>query len=540
MYVQKIKSKRNGKVYLTYLIKESYRTEKGPRSRTICNITSLPSEIRDAIVAQLKGKKVVEENLIGLCDAKDFGGIAVLHHFWDHFGMDNALEHIADQRSRKLIKAMVFARILFPGSKLSLSTEAMQTVLAEACGLDSNEVFDEDHLYGAMDALNGNWSDLEKALYKNHIKPVDVVLYDLTSVYFEGNGPKNDAKFGHSRDHRSDRKQVLLAVATTSSGLPVHLEVLRGNRNDNSTLLGLLKTLRRRFGITEATFCFDGGMSSRFNLEKMDAQDLRFVTRQSNETLKSLITQLPSQQQPNLWDRTKLMEFTIDNRRYVIAGSEERKHRDQQRRQSRIHKAKMELKRLSEIKRKNVDAQKLASQIGRALQRLKAHKYFDYKINEKAKIEWALKNEIVEREQATDGYYLLVTNITDTAYSKEEVCQSYKNLLVVENAFRSLKTYLEVRPIYHYRQDRVRNHVRICFLAHWLQSQIAQKWRQLKINDEVPLVLRKLQKIRIGTLVLGENTTTRRMTQIPCQLQELIGKLEIHTVFNKLPPWACS
>src|SRR2546421_10835115 len=149
---------------------------------------------------------------------------------------------------------------LFPYTTLFRST-----LLAAACGLDqATEDFDEDDLYAAMDQLNGHWVGIEKQLYqKSFPQGVSLVLYDLTSVYFEGNGPSRISQYGHSRDHRSDRPQVLLAVGTDAQGLPLHLEVLRGNRGDNTTLQGLLSTLRRRFGVPAAVLVLDCGMSSK-------------------------------------------------------------------------------------------------------------------------------------------------------------------------------------------------------------------------------------------------------------------------------------
>src|SRR5437667_10968697 len=150
---------------------------------------------------------------------------------------------------------------------MALVDHARGTLLAAACGLDqASEDFDEDDLYASMDQLNGHWVGIEKQLYqKSFPQGVSLVLYDLYSVYVEGNGPSKISPYGHSRDPRSDRPQVLLAVATDAQGLPLHLEVLRDNRGDTATLQGLLSTLRRRFGIREAVFVFDGGMSSKVN-----------------------------------------------------------------------------------------------------------------------------------------------------------------------------------------------------------------------------------------------------------------------------------
>jgi transposase len=147
------------------------------------------------------------------------------------------------------------------------------------------------------------------------------------------------ARYGHSRDHRSDRPQIILAVATDTEGIPLHLSVLRGNRSDTRTLQGLLHTLRRRFEIKEATFVFDGGMSSQINLEAMSAASLGYVTRLSSATLQSLVAELALEKQLQLGDGQKLLEITHAEKRYVIAGGPWRQQRDQERRQSRLAKA---------------------------------------------------------------------------------------------------------------------------------------------------------------------------------------------------------
>src|SRR2546429_30750 len=175
--------------------------------------------------------------------------------------------------------------------------------------------------------------------------------------------------YGHSRDHRSDRPQVLLAVATDAQGLPLHLEVLRGNRGDTTTLQGLLSTLRRRFGIREAVFVFDGGMSSKVNLEAMDELKLKYVTRLGASRLEELLASLPAEQSPELWDRTQVMEIVREGKRYVIAGGSRRQQPDQQRRQARPSKTENELKQLAAGQRQKVHAPKIARPVGSAAPR---------------------------------------------------------------------------------------------------------------------------------------------------------------------------
>jgi transposase len=410
--------------------------------------------------------------------------------------------------------------------------------LAQACGLPEDESFDEDDLYESMDLLNGQWVPLERNLYQDAFpQGVRMVLYDLTSTYFEGKGPHQLSRYGHSRDHRGDRQQVILAVATDPQGTPLHLEVLRGNRADNKTLQGLLATLRRRFGIQEVTFVFDGGMSSTLNLAALSTAQMQFVTRLSNATMEALLAQLPPEKQLELGDRSRVVEVLHQGKRYVIAGGAWRQQRDQARRTVRLAKAQAALEKLARVKRKKVDPQKLASQAGRLLERLKAHKYFTYQVNPKGQLEWAKKQEIIERETQRDGWYLLQTNCPVESCGKEEVLAHYKGLLDVEDAFCQLKSYLEVRPIFHWRADRVRNHVRLCFVAYWLSARLGREWRGSGETGEVPRILRRLQTIRMGQLQVGKKTAQAFMTDVPKELNEVLEKLGLIKLFATLPSW---
>jgi hypothetical protein len=479
VFVQATKSTRaDGKSYVSYLVRESFRTPDGPRSRTVCNISGLPPQTRDLIAASLKGQSTVPAEQIQLESALDYGALAVLNDAWSRFRLDELLAGIGTDRQRGLLQAIIYSRLLFPCAKLSLAQQAQGTWLAPACGLTATESFDEDDLYAAMDQLNGHWVTLEKQLYQRAFpQAVRLVLYDLTSVYFEGQGPAPLARYGHSRDHRSDRPQIILAVATDPDGLPLHISILRGNRNDTQTLQGLLQTLHRRFGITEATFVFDGGMSSQLNLAVLTEAKLAFVTRLSTATLQTLVSELGLEKQLELGDDQRLLEVQHEGKRYVIAGGPWRQQRDQERRQSRLTKAETELRRLAAVKRKRTDAQKLASQVGRSLQRLKAHKYFTYEVDAAGRLQWARKEEIITQEAQQDGWYLLHTNEPAERCTGEQVLAHYKGLLEVEEAFCELKSYLEVRPVHHHRPDRVINHVRLCFLAYWLSARLGGEWR---------------------------------------------------------------
>jgi len=513
-----------------------FRTAEGPRSRTVCNITDLPPELRELIAASLRGQSFLPTGSVRLDAALDYGGLAVLNDAWSRFRLDELLAGIGSARQRGRLQAMIYGRLLFPCAKLSLPQQVQGTWLAPACGLPATEAFDEDDLYEAMDQLNGHWVALEKQLYQRAFpRRVRLVLYDLTSVYFEGKGPAHLALYGHSRDHRSDRPQIILAVATDAEGLPLHVSILRGNRNDTQTLQGLLHTLRRRLGITEATFVFDGGMSSQFNLAALTEAKLAFVTRLSTATLQTLVSELGLEKQLELGDEARLLEVSHQGKRYVMAGGLWRQQRDQERRQSRLAKAEAQLRRLAALRRKKTDPQKLASQVGRCLQRLKAHKYFTYQVDAAGWLQWARKEGLITQEAQQDGWYLLHTNEPVERCTGPQVLAHYKGLLDVEEAFCELKGYLEVRPVYHRRPDRVINHVRLCFLAYWLSARLGGEWRARGQTQEVRRVLRKLQTIRLGALRLGQNTTRPLMTEIPKNLNDQLRKLNLTALFAAPP-----
>ena len=537
--MQATTSGRGKKKYVTYLVRESFRTPEGPRSRTVSNITGLPPEVREWIASALRGQRLVPVEQLVLENALSYGGLAVLRDAWHRLGLQSVLENIPGERERRLIQAMIFGRLLFPCAKLALAQQAQGTLLAQACGLPAAETFDENDLYAAMDQFNGRWVPMEKALYQKAFPAqARLVLYDLTSVYFEGKGPKDLGRYGHSRDHRPDRRQIILAVATDLEGTPIHLEVLRGNRADNTTLIALLKTMQRRFGIQEAMFVFDGGMSSRLNLAALSAAKLRYVTRLSSASLTALLESLPTENQPELGDRKNLVELEQGGQRYVIAGGPWRQQRDQERRQARVNQAEEELTRLAAVTRKKVNAQKLASQVGRMLERKKAHKYFTYRVEDNGQLRWERKKEIFTQEERLDGWYLLHTNATADQVAQQEVLSHYKGLLNIEEAFGQLKSYLEVRPVFHRRPDRVRNHVRICFLAYWLSARLGREWRAAQEPGEVPRILRELQTIRVGQVRAGGQRIATLLTQIPPSLNAQLIKLDLLKLFAQPPAWA--
>ncbi len=205
---------------------------------------------------------------------------------------------------------------------------------------------------------------------------------------------------------------------------------------------------------------------------------LHYVTRLSNSTMVSLLSECQQTAadlaQMELGDQPSLMEVKHEGKRYILAGGAWRAERDRERREARIAKGEKVLQDLAAKKRKKVNPQKLASTVGRALERIKAHKYFSYEINPAGLLLWQRKQSVMDQEKDRDGWYVLHTNMTPATCSKEQTLGHYKGLLEVEDAFREFKTYLEVRPIRHRRADRVVNHIRLCFLAYWISARLGR------------------------------------------------------------------
>jgi transposase len=276
-------------------------------------------------------------------------------------------------------------------------------------------------------------------------------------------------------------------------------------------------------------------MSSRINLQAMSQAHLKYVTRLSTATLQSLLAELPQDVQMQLGGRQQVVEITHEGKRYVIAGGRWRQQRDQERRAARLDKAEKELKRLAAVRRKKVNPQKLASQVGRALQRLKAHKYFSYEVEASGQLKWSRKDKLIEEEQQIDGWFLLHTNHSMAECNGQQTLKHYKGLLEVEEAFCQVKSYLEVRPVFHWRPDRVINHVRLCFLAYWMSARLGKEWRDKGEREEVPRLLRKLQTIRVGTLHLGDRVCEKLMTEVPKDLNGQLRKLGLAGLFAAPP-----
>ena len=386
-------------------------------------------------------------------------------------------------RERDLVLAMVASRILAPHTKLATTRWWHTTTLAEDFGVTDA---DEDDLYAAMDWLLARQDRIQKKLAARHLGAGSLVLYDLTSSYFEGTHCPL-AKLGHNRDGKKGLLQVNYGLLTDVRGCPVGVAVHAGNTADSKTLLPAVQLVQKDFGIERFVMVGDRGMISSKAIKELRQSDaVGWITALKSASIRGLLEQ--GQLQLGLFDERNLVELThpdYPGERLVAC-------RNPELARLRAHKRAELLaateKNLDKIKAQ-VDAGKLAGaakigvRVGKIVNQYKVAKHFELTIDE-ASFSYSRKPEAIAAEAALDGIYVIRTSLAAAQMDSADCVRNYKALANVERAFRSLKTIdLKVRPIHHRAADRVRAHIFLCMLAYYVDWHMRQAWRELMFAD---------------------------------------------------------
>jgi transposase len=489
MYIR-LSTKRLEEATYQYLqLCESFRNDQGePRTRVVANFGRVDKldakKIDQTISALLKYAsspaliRQPAETEYGR--VRDFGNILALEHLWDRLLLGQTIT--ANLRGNKIefsvadmVKVMVLNRACDPHSKLGVM-RWLSTV--HIPGLKCEEV-DYQHLLRAMDYLVGAKESVEKELFNQLLTifspKVDLVFYDLTSSYFEGEGP-DLASFGYSRDQRPDRKQIVLALVVTREGLPITHEVLAGNTPDVTTLKATVEKLSRKFNIAKTIFVCDRGMISEDNLEKLDEFEFPYIVAlrpRGNNEAKALYQKNLAGfvEEPSL-NGLRIKEKRQNGFRYISCHNPEVAEKKKKKREEYYTKIRSEAQKLEKQFQKgrlrNLD---LHHRISETIEKYHLTKYLDPKI-EGDKLILYIHPEVWEQETFLDGKFFLKTNIDEKHLPTSEVVRSYKQLQQVERAFRELKDFLKIRPIFHYTDSRVKAHVFVCILAYLLEQLI--------------------------------------------------------------------
>jgi transposase len=486
MHVAKIERRHGARIYTYWLVRRSVREGKRVRHETVANVSKLPAAAIEALRRALAGETLVAAGeLFATERSLPHGHVRAVLGAAQRLGLPRLLDR-APSRERSLALAMIVQRVLAPGSKLACTRQLSQSTLAEELAL--GEV-DSDELYAALDWLLQRQERIEARLARRHLAEGTLVLYDVSSSYFEGRTCPL-AQLGYSRDRRRGSPQIVYGLVCEPEGRPIALEVFAGAVHDDKTLRSQVEKLRRRFGLKTVVFVVDRGMITEANLEALRGEaGVAWISALKAPQVKKLVKE--GALQLSLFDELNLAEVeSIDypDERLVVCrnplvAEERRRKRDD------LLQATEAL--LSPIKAR-VEAGTLrgAAAIGLAVgevaNKRKVKKHFQLEI-EDDRFDYHRKQEQVDAEAALDGFYVLRTNVPGEQLSGPEVVRSYKALAQAERAFRTLKgPELELRPIHHRLEHRVRAHAFLCLLAYYLEWHLRKAWAELLFDDERP------------------------------------------------------
>ena len=466
------------------LLRESYREGTKVRKRTLANLSALSTEQVDAIRRTLKGERLVPvAELFEIVRSRHHGHVQAVRAAIKQLGFESLVAS-RPSRERDLIVAMVIARILEPASKLATTRWWHTTTLPEAFGVaDAGE----DDLYEALDWLITRQDHIEKKLAARHLKKGGLVLYDLSSSYFEGTKSPL-AALGYNRDGKSGKLQVNYGLLTDPRGRPVAVSVFEGNTGDPKTLMPQVEKLQKSFAIEQLVLVGDRGMISQKQINELKKRDgIDWITALRTGAIRKLVD--GGQIQLGLFDERNLFEVThpdFPGERLVACRNSQLALLRAKKRQSLLQATSTELEKvrgmISRGKIKGKDA--IGVRVGKVVDKYKMSKHLVLDIRDDG-FDFHLDDDKVSAEAALDGIYVVRTSVTAQFLATDDVVRSYKMLSQVEQAFRSLKTIdLEVRPIRHRREDRVKAHIFLCMLAHYVVWHMIESWRELLFCDE--------------------------------------------------------
>jgi transposase len=476
------------------LLRESYRQHGKVKTRTIANISHLHSHQIDALRSALSGSVAPAgpplPDAFLVSRSLPHGHAAAVLGCLRNLQLDSILDPVPS-RHRDLAIAMIVARILDPASKLAtargLHSDTLHSSLGELLHVDSA---DESELYQAMDWLLPHQSRIEQQLAKRHLSHGGLVLYDLTSTYFEGRHCPL-GKLGHSRDDKSGKPQIVFGLLTNASGCPVAVEVFAGNTADPKTVAAQVNKLRLRFGLSDVVLVGDRGMitSARIRQDLPTSHGIQWISALRANQIQKLAKD--GQLQMSLFDNTDLIEIAhpdFPGERLIACFNPLLAEERSRKRPDLLAATEKQLEKIAAAtkrpKRPLRGKQNIGLRAGKVLNRYKMGKHFQLRIEEDS-FHYERKTANIEREESLDGIYVIRTSVKQESLTGQQVVASYKSLSGVERAFRSLKTVdLHVRPIHHRLPDRVRAHILLCMLAYYVEWHMRQLLAPILFDDD--------------------------------------------------------
>jgi Transposase DDE domain len=489
VHIAKTRRHYKGKEYTTTLLRRSYREGGKVKNETVGNLSHLEAWMIDGLRAMLAGRRLVDlDREFEIVRSLPHGHVAAV------LGVlrDLDLERLISRercRERDVCVAMVCQRLLAPCSKLSMTRLVHQTTLAEELSL--GEVT-EAELLSAMDWLYGRQSRIETALARRHLQGEGFVLYDLSSSYLEGRCCEL-AAIGYSRDGKPGKPQISYGLCCAPDGQPISIEVHKGNTGDPTTLHPAVERVKDTFGIEHVVFVGDRGMITDARVKVLKEQGVGFITALRAPQIQKL-TVAPNFQL-SLFDEQGLCEVSspeFPGERLVVCRNPAVAAERARKRQELLALTEQDLEQVKQMvhgprgKLKHADAGKIGQRAGRVINKRKMAKHFTLEIAD-GSFGYQRNQAQIDEEALLDGIYVLRTQEPQTRIGSAAVVRAYKQLKVNEHAFRQMKTPLEIRPVYHRLEDRVRAHAFLCMLACYVQFELTRRLAPMLFTDDTPL-----------------------------------------------------
>jgi len=504
--------------YVTHLLRRSYREEGKVKNETLANLSHLPDELIELIRGALAGRRYVDaERAFAIERSLPAGHVQAALVMARRLELGRLLDR-TPCRERDLCLAMICQQALCPGSKLQTVRALSQSTLGSE--LDLAEA-SEDDLYAALDWLLSRQERIEGRLARRHLADGELVLYDVSSSYFEGRTCPL-AKRGYSRDGKRGTLQITYGLLCDRPGRPLCVEVFTGELHDDKTLPAQVAKLKARFELKTVIVVCDRGMVTKANLELMAHTDgVGWITALKAPQIKQLVAS--GALQLSLFDQHNLAEITAPEdypgerlvvcRNPLVAAERARK------REELLAATERGLQAIADrVKRGTLEGQdQIGLAVGPALKRYRVKKHFHTEITDTT-FTFARKSAQIQAESDLDGIYVLRTGAPAQTLATDEIVRSYKGLKEVERAFGTLKgPELQIRPIHHRLEDRVRAHVLLCMLAYYLTWHLRAAWAPLIFkDDQPPIATDPVAKATRSRAAQRKAQTKRTDTGEPC------------------------
>ena len=565
MHLQRCGPSQSKREHIYWELVESYRTERGPRQRVVAYLGDIHQDQGLAVKQVAEEKKgywqsrlfdengepewvEVDTKRVRVGRVRDFGGYWLGLQMLDELELPSFLEQTLlpgreDIEWGIMSLALVLWRLCEPSSELHMVEHLYdKSPLGDLLGIPDDKMND-DRLYRALDNLLPHKVDLEKHL-KGRLGELfnleyDLLLYDVSSVYFEGEAADNQqAKRGYSRDHRPDCKQVCIALVVSREGLPVGYEVFNGNRHDATTVEDIVTKIERQYGRAGRIWVMDRGMLSEDNLEFLHSQKRRYIIGTPKSQLKHFERELLSQDWEKIREglEVKACPSPDGTETFILCRSEARAGKEKaihDRFEKRIEKGLAKIAESCQKRRQKVN--RIERRVGRLLgANTRAAGLFKVEVKEgpsgQVEITWQKLEEWRQWATLSEGYYMLRTNITD--WQAEDLWEAYIQLTQAETAFRIQKSDLKIRPIWHQKEDRVKAHILVCFLAYVLWKMLGQMCKKASLGSEPRQVFDEIAQIKVVDVVMPTKqgtVITKRCISQPTKAQSiLLQRLNLH------------